>query len=52
MLSFPFIFFLEYTRMLNLHVKITKKIWGDPPTGVWFVTFFNPSEFAGMHRSD
>ena len=38
--------------MLNLHVKIAKFGWGgmppDPATTVWFVTFFNPYEFAGM----
>ena len=54
MLSFPFIFFWEYTRMLNLHVKIAKFGWGgmppDPATTVWFVTFFNPYEFAGMYE--
>ena len=38
--------------MLNLHVKIAKFGWGgmppDPATTVWFVTFFNPYEFAGI----
>ena len=41
--------------MLNLHVKIAKFGWGgmppDPATTVWFVTFFNPYEFAGMHTT-
>ena len=48
MLSFPIIFFLEYTRMLNLHVKITKKFLQLPYRGL-VCRMFSPSEFAGMY---